>query len=207
MLTAILLLCLLFPAAIAAAQTPDAGRQVVRQPLRRLPRQRRQRRRARSGHRDARAVANRRGAGALFRQGLPAAGMPAFPNLTGAESRRADPLPAHVAAATGSGPLRTTAHAERRRRASKDSSSIRARSTCNCWATTARFTCCARAASSIGRHVAGRLAQLQRPDQRQPLQPARADHDEQRGPHRAQVDLQPAQHVAPAGDAGRRRTA
>ena len=41
--------------------------------------------------------------------------------------------------------------------------------------------------------------------ERQPLQPAHADHDRQRRAAGAEVDLQPAQHVAPAGDAGRRR--
>ena len=35
----------------------------------------------------------------LFRQGLPGAGMPAFANLTDAEVGDADPLPAHAAAA------------------------------------------------------------------------------------------------------------
>ena len=51
-------------------------------------------------------------------------------------------------------------------------------------------------------HVADRLAHLQRPPERQPLQPAHADHRGERVAADAEVDLQPAERVAAAGDAG-----
>ena len=192
---------------IAEAQTPAASRIAdIREPLRRLPRHDRERRRARTGDCRADSHSNRsglddapsRGAArrghAGVRRPVERRGAPISSASCARCGRRTDPGPARVKVAlAGGGTLEglvmnqsSRRHAAARRRpadppASQDRQPI------------------------PQRHLAGRLGELQRRDQRQPLQSADADQQEQRGHPGAEVDLQPAQHIAAAGDAGRRR--
>jgi alcohol dehydrogenase (cytochrome c) len=102
-----ILLFTLFPASIAAAQGPEAGRQVFVS-------------RCAGCHGSdgnggelgpaiARRAASRTDEDltSLFRQGLPAAGMPAFPSLTGAETGDLIRYLRTLRPSTGSGPVRT----------------------------------------------------------------------------------------------------
>jgi len=107
-LISILLLCVLFPASIALAQGPDSGRQIFVS-------------RCASCHGSdgnggelGPAIAARvpsrtdEDLRSLFRQGLPAAGMPAFPSLSDAETGALVRYLRTLRPRTGSGPVRTT---------------------------------------------------------------------------------------------------
>ena len=107
MLIPILLLCVLFPASIALAQGPDSGRQIFVS-------------RCASCHGSdgnggelGPAIAARvpsrtdEDLRSLFRQGLPAAGMPAFPSLSDAETGALVRYVRTLRPRTGSGPVRT----------------------------------------------------------------------------------------------------
>jgi alcohol dehydrogenase (cytochrome c) len=106
-LTILLLFCALFPASIALAQSTDAGRQVFVS-------------RCAGCHGSdgnggelgpaiTARVPSRTDAdlASLFRQGLPAAGMPAFPALTGTETGELIRYLRTLRPRTGSGPVRT----------------------------------------------------------------------------------------------------
>ena len=140
---------------------------------------------------------------ALFRQGLPVAGMPAFPTCP----RPRAAISFAISARCGGVKARARPHeadaGRRKRDRGPGPQSERARPS-----TAGRRPEDPPAAQERGslsrRHVTSRLAQLQRTDDRQPLQHAGPDHDGQRIAHGPQMDLQPAQHLAPAGDAGGR---
>ena len=139
---------------------------------------------------------------ALLRDGLPAAGMPAAANLTAGEAtalvrylrtlkprkrpgRRADPGAARgriLGRGSGHEPRPVRPAAARRRSPAPPAAHARR--------------------SLPRRHLAVRLADLQRHDARLPAQPALADRHGQRRARGAEVDLQPAQRPAPAGHAG-----
>ena len=141
----------------------------------------------------------------VVRHGRPAAGMPAFPDLTEPETAELIRFLRTLRPREGSGPSRAKV-ALAGGRPSKGWSSIRARPICSCSATIRRIHLLRKERRAVPRRdVAGRLAELQRPDQRQPVQPLDADRQGQRRAAGAEVDLQPAQHVEPAGDAGCRR--
>ena len=146
---AIFLFCALLPSSIAAAQSADAGRQVF------VSRCAGCHGSDGNGGELGPAITARvpsrtdEDLTSLFKQGLPAAGMPAFPSLTDTETGDLIRYLRTLRPRTGSGPVRTKItllDGGTRRRAS---SSIKARSTFSCWATTGRFTCSARAASGI----------------------------------------------------------
>ena len=118
----------------------------------------------------------------LFRQGLPGAGMPAFANPGGSGTGDLVRFLRTLRPRAGSGPERGNGHVAGGRPRLEASSSTAARSTCSCSATIRSCTCSARAATRIARRdVADRLDELQRPDERQPLQSARANQQGQRG--------------------------
>ena len=178
----VLFATLLLAAATAAAQTPDAGRPVFT---------------ARcagchgsdgNGGELGPAIATRvptrtdEDLTSLFRQGLPAAGMPALPNLSDGETTatliqflrtlkpRAGSAPERATVTLAGGASldglvlnqeRVRPAAARRRPQAPPAAQERRRRVSR-------------------RHLADRLAQLQRRTQRQPLQHADADHEEQR---------------------------
>ena len=191
---------------LAGAQPADAGTAGVRGPLRRLPRQRRQRRRARTG-------AFRRGCRCevtpIWRR-FSAPGFPGRACRRSARSPSRNPrdlvaLPAHAASACRNRTGARKSRARRRplgRRAGPQPQLAR-------HAAARRRSEAASASQErqriSARDLADRLDELQRPGERQPLQPARANHQGQRREARAEVDLQPPEHGAAAGDAGGRR--
>ncbi len=119
----------------------------------------------------------------LFRQGLPAAGMPAFPSLTGAETGELIRYLRTLRPRTGSGPVRTQVTLIGGGRVEGlvlNQSAL----DLQLLGDDRKIHLFRKSGESVSScHLAVRLAQLQRPDERKPLQPARPDHDEQRRAH------------------------
>ena len=139
----------------------------------------------------------------VIRQGLVAAGMPAFVNLSDAETGDLVRFLRTLQIRAGSGPTRgkvtlvggksveglilnrSTSDLQLLGRRSKDSAAAKERR------------------SVPRRDVAVRLAELQRSIERRALQPAGADQQGQRRAARAAMDFQPAQYLEPPGHARR----
>ncbi|PYR27987.1 MAG: hypothetical protein DMF98_04240 [Acidobacteria bacterium] len=142
-LLAILLICVLLPTSAALAQSSDSGRHAF------VSRCAGCHGSDGNGGELGPAIAARvpsrtdEDLTSLFKQGLPASGMPAFPSMSDTETGELIRYVRGLRPRTGSGPVRATIPL------TEGGSSIKARSTCNCWVTTAASTCSARAAAGI----------------------------------------------------------
>ena len=202
--------CVVLVSAVASAQTPDPGRAAFVSRCAGCHGSDGNGGELGPGHCDARAVADRRGSDdAASDRGCRPPACRRFANLTDDRDRRSDPLSAHAAAAQRfrTGRATTVTLAGGRSLDGPGPQSERA-TTCSCSATIARSTCCARPASEY-RAV---TSQADWPSYNGQTTGSRYSPLTQitkgnAGAAGAEVDLQPAEHVAAAGDAGRRRTA
>ena len=141
---------------------------------------------------------------ALLRQGLPGAGMPSFGTLTEQESADVVRFLRTLRPRAGSGPERA--------KVTLDGGRMLEGLVLNRSANDMQLLGDDQALHLLRRNgntyrqvdVADGLDELQRPGQRQPLQPAHADLERQRREAHGEMDLQPAEHGAAAGHAGRR---
>ena len=181
------LLCTLLSTCSAFAQSAGCRPPPVRARLLAMPRRRRQRRRARARHRDAALRARRRGAGDA------GARRPARRR----HARLPDPGPGHARAGGLSPDAAAQARLGARTRDGRDDrrpNAHGARTQPDVRGPAAPVRRPAHPPAAEGRrplparHVAGRLADLQRPARRQPLQRARPDRQEQRDAARSPMD-------------------